>query len=381
MSRIALDDRLGGRVRRETAPPWDLARILFAVVGIGALLAVSFLVVRPFLPAVVWAAMIVVATWPTFRTLEARLGGRRGVAVTVMTLTMLMVLTVPLAVAIVTIVDRADDIVAWSHSLLERPLPPLPQWIVRLPVIGHKIAAEWERLAQAPSEELSARLTPHVSEVARWLIVQAGSLGSLLVQCLLTVALAALLYARGEVLASGVMAFARRLAGGHGVRAVHLSAGAIRAVALGVVVTAVVQAAAGGVGLLVTGVPHPVLLTSLMLMLGVAQVGPGPVVFGATVWLYTEGQAFWGTVMLVWALVTVSFDNVLRPLLIRKGADLPLLLIIAGVVGGLLAFGLVGLFIGPVVLAVAYTLLLAWVASPATLEPTSHESASAGRAR
>jgi predicted PurR-regulated permease PerM len=96
-------------------------------------------------------------------------------------------------------------------------------------------------------------------------------------------------------------------------------------------------------------------------MLGVAQIGPGPVLLGGLIWLYASGQTFWGTVLLVWALVTASLDNILRPILIRKGADLPLVLVIAGVLGGLLAFGLIGLFVGPVVLAVTYTLLVAWV--------------------
>jgi predicted PurR-regulated permease PerM len=98
-----------------------------------------------------------------------------------------------------------------------------------------------------------------------------------------------------------------------------------------------------------------------MLMLGVAQIGPAPVLAGAVVWLFLTGQAFWATVLIGWGLLTMSLDNVLRPILIRRGADLPLLLIIAGVIGGLLAFGLVGLFVGPVILAVAYTLLIAWV--------------------
>src|SRR5206468_319207 len=209
--------------------------------------------------------------------------------------------------------------------------------------------------------EVAARLGPHVRDLVRWLIAEAGSIGSLLVQFLLTVAVSGVLYSRGEAVAGGVLAFAQRLAGNHGVRAVLLSADAIRAVALGVVVTAVAQAVVGGIGLAVTGVPHPVLLTSVMLVLGIAQIGPGPVLFGSVIWLYVDGQSLWGTVMLLWALVTTSFDNILRPVLIKRGADLPLLLILAGVIGGLLAFGLVGLFIGPVILAVAYTLLVAWV--------------------
>jgi predicted PurR-regulated permease PerM len=227
--------------------------------------------------------------------------------------------------------------------------------------VGEKIAVEWQRLVSTPSEELAGRLAPYLAGIAGWLIAQAGGLGALLVQFLLTVGVAALLYAKGEMVAGGVLAFARRLAGEDGVRVAILSAGAIRAVALGIVVTALVQSAVGGIGLVVTGVPHAFLLTCVMMMLGIAQIGPAPVLIGAVIWLYASGQAFWGTVMLVWALVTASLDNVLRPILIKRGADLPLVLVLAGVLGGLLALGLVGLFVGPVVLAVTYTLLVAWV--------------------
>ena len=360
----AVDDRLSAGHGIDTGlpvPSWDLTRILLAVVAIGGLIAASFWILRPFLPAVVWATMVVVATWPALRAVEARLWHKRSLAVAVMTLGMLTVLAAPLTMAVVAIVERADDVVAWSRALATRPLPGLPEWIAGLPLVGKKIAVEWQQLASTPSEELGGRLTPHLAGIAAWLIARAGGLGTLLVQFLLTVAVAAILYAKGEVVAGGVQAFARRLAGEQGVRVTILSAGAIRAVALGIVVTALVQSVVGGVGLLVTGVPHAFLLTCVMVMLGIAQLGPAPVLLGAVIWLYANGQAFWGTVMLVWALVTASLDNVLRPILIRRGADLPLVLVIAGVIGGLLALGLVGLFVGPVVLAVTYTLLVAWV--------------------
>ena len=210
-------------------------------------------------------------------------------------------------------------------------------------------------------EEIAAHITPYLAAVVGWLIAKAGGLGALLLQFLLTVAVSAMLYAQGETAGAGVLAFARRLAGEQGARVVILSAGAIRAVALGIVVTALVQSVIGGIGLVVTGVPHPLLLTCIMMMLGVAQIGPGPVLIGAVIWLYVSGENFWGTVMVVWALVTTSLDNVLRPILIKRGADLPLVLVLAGVLGGLFAFGLVGLFVGPVILAVTYTLLQAWV--------------------
>jgi predicted PurR-regulated permease PerM len=122
-----------------------------------------------------------------------------------------------------------------------------------------------------------------------------------------------------------------------------------------------VQSVIGGIGLAITGVPYPILLTAVMFLLAVAQIGAGPVLFGAVIWLYWKDQALWAVVMLIWSVITVSFDNVLRPVLIKRGADLPLVLIFAGVLGGLVAFGIVGLVVGPVVLAVTYTLLVAWV--------------------
>lgn len=364
MSRAALGAHLREPSRVDAVSPgraWDLTRILLAVAGIGGLIAASFWVLRPFLPALLWATMLVVATWPMLRAVEARLWGKRSLAVAVMTVTMLAVLAVPLTLAAIALVERAGDVVEWSTSLVAHRLPDLPEWVARVPVVGRKIAAEWDILARAPADEIAARVTPHVRDIARWLLAQAGSIGALLLQFVLTVAISALLYARGEAVGRGMLAFARRLAGDEGVRAVLLSAGAIRAVALGIVVTAFVQGVVGGIGLAVTGVPHLVLLTCVMVTLGVAQIGPAPVLVGAVVWLYSQGQPYWAIVLIGWGLLTMSLDNVLRPLLIRKGADLPLLLIVAGVIGGLLAFGLVGLFVGPVILAIAYTLLIAWV--------------------
>jgi predicted PurR-regulated permease PerM len=357
------------------AAPWDLTRTLLAVVAIGGLIGASFWILRPFLPAVVWATMVVVATWPALRAVQARLWGRRALAVTVMTLVMLAVLAAPLTMAVVAIVERADDVVAWTRAVVARGVPAPPEWLAGFPLVGQKISAEWRVLASTSPEQIATRVTPYLAGVIAWLFSQAGGLGVLLLQFLLTVAVSAMLYAQGETAGAGVLAFARRLAGEQGARVVMLSAGAIRAVALGIVVTALVQAAVGGIGLAVTGVPHALLLSCIMIVLGIAQIGPWPVLFGAVIWLYVEGQTFWGTVMLVWALLTTSMDNILRPILIRRGADLPLVLILAGVLGGLVAFGLVGLFVGPVILAVTYTLLIAWVTEGASPSPEPDASA------
>jgi predicted PurR-regulated permease PerM len=173
--------------------------------------------------------------------------------------------------------------------------------------------------------------------------------------------IAAILYANGETAARGMLTFANRLAGPAGEKAMHLAAQAVRGVALGVVVTAILQSILAGVGLAVAGVPFAAFLTAVMFILSVAQIGPGPVLIAAVIFVYSRSGALWGTGLLVWAIFCATFDNVVRPMLIKRGADLPLLLIFAGVIGGLIAFGVIGLFIGPVVLAVAYTLLIDWM--------------------
>jgi len=181
------------------------------------------------------------------------------------------------------------------------------------------------------------------------------------VQFLLTIVIAAIMYANGERAAAGVRSFGRRLAGPRGEDSFRLAGQAIRGVALGVVVTAIAQSVAGGIGLAVAGVPFAAILTAVMFMLAIAQLGPVLVLAPAVIWVYWSGSTGWGTFLLIWTVAVGAMDNFLRPILIKRGADLPLLLIFAGVIGGLMAFGLIGIFVGPVVLAVGYTLLEAWV--------------------
>jgi predicted PurR-regulated permease PerM len=339
----------------------DLARTTFQLLALGALIATSFWIVRPFLVALVWATMIVVATWPLLLYAQKWLGGRRSLAVASMTIALLLVLLVPLYFGIEAIVVNARQVAEWSRSLATFEVPRPPQWIETLPVVGAKAAARWRELAVKGPDDFAARLAPHVNTILLWLVSQMGSIGSLVVQFLLTVIIAGILYARGESAAHAADRFARRLAGPRGVNSMHLAKFAIRGVALGVVVTAALQAGLAGIGMAIAGVPFVTFLTVLIFILAIAQIGAVPVLLLAVIWVYSQSGVAWGTVFLIWAIFCGTFDNFLRPMLIKRGADLPLLLIFAGVVGGLIAFGVIGLFIGPVVLAVAYTLLADWV--------------------
>jgi predicted PurR-regulated permease PerM len=342
-------------------PRPDLARTTLGVLFIAGLMLAAFWVLRPFIGSAIWAATIVVATWPLMRRLQARLGQRRLPAVLLMTLALLLLFILPVTLGVVTVVQNVDQIVDFAKHLAELRMPTPPDWVAALPMVGDKIRQYWEQAAAAGAAGLLAQLMPYAGQATRWIVGQVGSVGALLVQAMLVLGLSALMYAEGETAASALLRIGRRLGGDHGVAVVVLAGQAIRGVALGVGVTAVVQSVLGGIGLAVSGVPYAGLLTVLMFMLCIAQLGPVLVLAPAVIWLYWGGDNVWGTVLLVVTVLVGTLDNVLRPMLIRMGADLPLLLIFAGVVGGLLAFGLVGIFVGPVVLAVAYTLLQAWV--------------------
>jgi predicted PurR-regulated permease PerM len=274
------------------------------------------------------------------------------------------------------IVENADRIVGWGEMLSHMRVPPPPAWVTSIPVVGPKAASLWAETAAAKPEELATRLAPYAGGVAAWFGGQARGAGLVIMQFLLTVVIAAILYAHGERAAASALRFGHRVAGEPGEAAVRLAANAIRGVAMGIVITALVQSVLGGIGLAIAGVPFAMLLSGVMFMLCIAQIGPIPVLAPAVIWLYWSGDNVWATVLLVWTVMVGTLDNLLRPLLIRKGADLPLLLIFAGVIGGLIAFGLIGIFVGPVVLAVTYRLLDAWVgdapapvAAPAPGEP------------
>ena len=339
----------------------DLTRTVLAVLFIGGLLGFSLWILRPFLAALIWAVMIVVASWPLMRAAQSVLWGRRWLAVTMMTFAMLLLLIVPFSAAVVTIVANVDTIGGWVKALNEYKVPPEPVWLGSLPVIGNYGVQLWHDLASDGAEVLTAKIAPYAGVITKWFVAQVGNLGVVFIELLFTVLFATILYAHGEQAGAWMQRLGRRVGGESGDGAVLLSAQAIRGVALGVVVTALVQALMGGLGLWIAGVPFVAVLTALMFMLSVAQIGAIPVLLPAVFWLFWRDDVVWGSFLLVVMVVVSTIDNVLRPILIKKGANLPLLLVFTGVIGGLIAFGLIGIFVGPMVLAVAYTLLGAWI--------------------
>jgi predicted PurR-regulated permease PerM len=320
----------------------------------------SYVIVRPFLTPILWSAVVVIATWPLMLAVQRRLWGRRWLAMLVMTLALVLVFILPLALAGLTVVSHLSDIGESLRALASSPPPP-PEWLQRIPVFGQEISDTWKEVVSEGVQGLAQRLQPYMDDAARWFGATLGGFGVLLLRFLLVVVVAAILFMRGEAAAGAVLRVARRLAAARGERVCEIATRAIRGVALGVVVTALVQAILSGVGLAVCGVPFAALFTAVIFLSSVAQIGAGAILLPIAVWLFWKGDTTWGVVLVVFILVVVNIDKVIRPLLIQREAKLPLLLVFVGVVGGLLAFGVMGLFVGPVLLAVVYELLVEWV--------------------
>jgi predicted PurR-regulated permease PerM len=303
----------------------DLTRTILAILITLGLIVGSAWTLLPFLSALAWATTIVVATWPLMLRVERRMGGRRAVATTVMMLVILAIFIVPFSLAIAVLLQASIEGLEIVRAVARDGLPSPPAWLDALPWVGARLTAEWQALAAGGPEALAEALRPFVRSGASWVLQVTGGFGLIAVHFLLTVILAAALYANGEAVVTGARMFARRLAKERGERTLVLAGQALRSVALGVVVTALL------------------------------------VLLPAVIWLFWSGSVGWGIVLAVITVVVAVADNVLKPVLIRRGVDLPLPLIIGGVIGGLLSFGIVGLFLGPIVLAVTYTLLEAWV--------------------
>jgi predicted PurR-regulated permease PerM len=339
----------------------DLPRSVLEVLFILGLTVSCLWILRPFLTALVGATTIAISTWPMLTGLQRRLGGRRGLAIAVLMAVLAIAILAPLYFGAVATVQGAGALSAWVRDLPNQPIPALPDWLVGVPLLGPRLDKAWGDLAAGGGEALKARLSAHTGAILRWLMGRLGNLAGMAVEVLLTLGITGLLYARGERVAAVLLRFARRLAGEHGERAARLAALATRGVGLGVVLTPLIQAILAGIGVATAGVPRVGLLGLAVLLSCLAQAGPIPAMLIPVAWLYARGAVVPASGLLAWAIVVHISGPIVRPLLIKRGVDLPMVIIISGVIGGVMAFGAVGLFIGPVLLAVGTTLLQSWM--------------------
>jgi predicted PurR-regulated permease PerM len=339
-----------------------------AVVVVGIVLVGILAVLRPFATAILFGTILAIALWPLRDSLVRR-GLRPGIVAGLLLVLVLAAVVVPTLAVAPGLIEAINAGMGWAQAaMLSAPAEP-PSWLAGLPVLGETVVASWEKLLAARGD-LSELIAPYLVRFQRVLLDIAGGLVDSLVQMLLALIVAAMLWTGGEAIADALRHAARRLGGPTGVNALDTAAGAVRAVAYGVVGTSVGQGVLAAIGFAIAGVPGATLLGFLTFVFSISQV-LGPLVIvtwaGAAWWLFDQGSTPWAIFMAAWGLLVISSsDNVVRPLLIKRGVEMPLSVVIIGVFGGFVAFGFLGLFIGPVLLAVGTVMLRAWrAATPA----------------
>lgn len=342
----------------------DTARA-YARLAIVALIVVgAFWVLAPFLAALLFAAILCLTTWPAFAWIEARVKGRSTLAAGLTTLLLALAVLLPMSYLAATVADGVSQLIALLRAwLLAGDWSP-PAWLSSLPLVGEHLDAYWRKLA-GNQEELSQFGRQLFEPTRKLLLATVGLIGQGLLELTLVVFVAFFFYRDGRTLAARLAYLADKLGGALGGRMLTLARSTIMGVMIGLVGTAAAQAAVALLGFLVAGVPAALLLGAATFFLSMVPVGPPLIWGGATWWLYNQGETGWAIFMAIWGVAVISsVDNFVKPILISRTASLPILLIALGVFGGVLAFGFVGIFLGPVILALAQLLAEGWSAPP-----------------
>jgi predicted PurR-regulated permease PerM len=335
---------------------------LWVVVAAVAFLGVGcLLILRPFISAALWAGILCFSTWPLFLRLEQVVGGRRGLAALIATLALAATIAAPFVILGSTLASNIADLTSAAQKLYESGPPAPPLWVGSIPLIGAKLRDYWLTLTESSAARLEelAKLLPTFKGLA----VDSGKLvGSGISQILLSLVIAFFFYRDGETVAAKLSAGINRIGGERGDALLEVAGSTVRAVVYGIIGTALAQGALAAFGFLIAGVPGFAFLGFVTFIMSMIPGGPAVVAAPAAYWLYRQGYNGWAIFMLAWGVMVSSVDNVIKPLLISRGVSTPMILVMFGVLGGALAFGLIGLFIGPTILALGYTLLQEWVA-------------------
>lgn len=326
-------------------------------------------VLRPFLAAVLFSAAVVISSWPLYQRLLARLGGRRTLAALSMTLSLILLIIIPISLVAYNIADDVARIFEQMKAAIDAGHVQPPAWLRSVPLVGGWLDQYVSGLFA--SREQMTELAKRMLEPARAFLTTGGLLlGGGVVQMTLAAFVSFFLYRDGAVLLRVIGVAAGRILGERAAKVSATVTQTVRGVMFGLLGTALAQALVAALGFAIAGVPAVPLLAVLTFVLSLVPVGPPMIWGGAAIWLFAQGSTGWGIFMLVWGALLISgVDNVVRPLLISRGSSLPFLLVFLGVLGGVLAFGFVGLFIGPTLLAVGYSLISDWTGVGEELAP------------
>ena len=345
------------------SPPRGLHEQFFertiALFLIAVLLFACLQITAPFLRAFTWAIIMAVSTWPLFLRLRQRLGERKKLAATVVAMTLALAFLFPGVLLVTSLTDSIQSVAALATDLTRLKLPDLPSWVTGLPLVGERIDSAWQ---SARTDLGMEKLQPYIITATQWLLAKGAQLGLTLLEFVLAIVFTGILYVTGESFTALVKKFAMRIGGESSLNLLSVAVQTIRSVAFGVIGTALIQALLSVGSFVIAGVPGVAVLGLFCFVFAMLQIGTGLVWIPVAIWLAYQDQKSWAFFIVASGLVINIMDNFIKPYLIsRQGAGIPTILIFIGVLGGLIAWGFLGIFLGATLLAIGYTVLRSWL--------------------
>jgi predicted PurR-regulated permease PerM len=326
---------------------------------LGLLLIGCFLVLRPFLSAVLWAIVLCISSWPFYSRLVTAFRGRRALAAAVFTMGTLLVLVTPFVLIGLSLADDVQVFGTGIRRFLESPPLDPPGWVERVPLVGSKAGTVWRDIA-SDGAHLGLRLKPFVEPVTSGLLAGSVQFMSGVAEMALSIFIAFFLFRDGAAVAKRFTEATEHIVGARTRELIDLAGRTVQGVVYGILGTALAQAVIAGIGFVIAGIPSAGLLALLTFFLSVMPMGPPLVWIPAAIWLFWKGATGWGIFMVCWGLLVSSVDNVIKPMIISQGSQMSFALVLLGVLGGAIAFGFIGVFLGPTLLVVGLRLLEHW---------------------
>jgi predicted PurR-regulated permease PerM len=336
-----------------------IVNFIIRLLVVGFLLGWCILLIRPFLLITIWSIILAIATYPVFLWLKNRIGGRSNLAAALMAIGGIAIIIGPVSLIGSITLHNAQTLME-SLETGTFVVPPPPQDLASWPLVGETLNGIWQR-ASVNLESVISQFKPQIKDFAKVFLVQVTNVSVTLLKFIISIIVAAVLIIYAKVLNKGLKQFLARLSPERGEEFVQLMANTIRSVTRGIIGVAIIQTLMIGIGLVVAGIPAAGILTLVCLFLTIIQIGPGLIVLGTIIFAWSNMSFLTALLFTLWMVPATLVDNILKPILMGKGLPVPIVVILLGVIGGTLAHGIVGLFVGPVILILGYELTRAWM--------------------
>lgn len=339
----------------------DYIQFFFNIVFIIFMIVALLSIIHPFVLSFTWAGIFVISTWSFMLKLQSLCNNKRVISIFIIIFVVILIFVIPTALLINSLIDNSLNLI---RLIFEKKmhLPQFP-WLIDIPIIGNKLDWAYNKFLSNDNVFYTFiyKINPYIKETTEFFFAQLMYFGRFMIHLGLMLIFSIFFYFNGEKIVYIFRFFSYRIAGKRGKEILLLISRSIRSVVLSIIITSIIQSILSGIGLLMTEITYAPILITVMIFLCLIQVGPLPILIPVIIWLYWNDNTSSGSFLLIWSFLIAIIDNILKTILIKTGSNLPIMFILCGAIGGILAFGVIGIFIGPVILAVTYRLFMLWL--------------------